>query len=68
MYAFSDFIVYDNLTRLKVEDHIFKLNLHKNTYVKAMTYGFSRGAKSIYFFKFGDTILGHVGEDYVTGK
>lgn len=68
MYAFSDFIVYDNLTRLKVEDHIFKLNLHKNTYVKAMTYGFSRGVNSFCFAKLGYIISGDVRKECAIGK
>lgn len=68
VYDFSIFFVTDSLAFLKLVDHNFKLNFHKNTYAKAMTYGFFRDVNSFSFAKFVDIILDHDGQECAIGK
>lgn len=49
MYAFWNIFVIVNLARLKMENQRFKLNFHKNTYVKAMTFDFSNGVRCRFY-------------------
>lgn len=68
VYYFFNFFFANSIVGLQMTNHIFKLNFHKKTYVKTMTFGFSHSVNYFCYVELEKIISGHIGKECAIGK